>query len=451
MDLIDLIPLYPNDDEETVRERMLANVNENVDPDDPLFIDVRPLSLPWYAIVPGSKEVARLYDRMGTEVVAACTPLLAWGEYLDNHAESVGEERLAATYATGEVTFNGTSGTLIPVGTLVSVAPIGEDEEPPEFETTEAGTITGGTVTLAVRCTEAGSLGNVGAAAIDVPPAISGVTSVSNADETTGGTDVETDAALSERLGITYEGSGAGNINDYLRWARAYPGVGDATVIPLINGPGTVGVVISGPDGAAPGAGVVAGLQAELDPPSYQNQINGAITLPTTPVTVDSTAGARSAGIILVGTQLVTYTGITGTTFTGCTGGSGAIADNAPVSQGGGGLGKAPVGHHVVVIAAADQNIAVTANVEPDVGFSLDGASGTADISQDIEDAIAAYINSIGPGEEIVLQKVAACIVDVTGVHDCDTVQLNGSATNVTISATPPKRPNITGITLTEV
>lgn len=65
-------------------------------------------------------------------------------------------------------------------------------------------------------------------------------------------------------------------------------------------------------------------------------QLDGAITSGDTTITVDSTSGFASAGILLIDQELILYTGTTSTTFTGCTrGAQGTIAaahdDNAMV------------------------------------------------------------------------------------------------------------------------
>ena len=65
--------------------------------------------------------------------------------------------------------------------------------------------------------------------------------------------------------------------------------------------------------------------------------LNGGINDAVTTVTVDSTADFPSAGTITIGSEKITYTGVTSTTFTGCargTGGTSAAAhlDNAPVT-----------------------------------------------------------------------------------------------------------------------
>ena len=65
--------------------------------------------------------------------------------------------------------------------------------------------------------------------------------------------------------------------------------------------------------------------------------LNGGINDAVTTVTVDSTADFPSAGTITIGSEKITYTGITSTTFTGCARGAGgttaaAHSDNDPVT-----------------------------------------------------------------------------------------------------------------------
>lgn len=59
--------------------------------------------------------------------------------------------------------------------------------------------------------------------------------------------------------------------------------------------------------------------------------LDGAISLPQATITVDSTASFPTIGSLIIGSQTVAYTGKTGTTFTGCTGGTGAYLDGAYV------------------------------------------------------------------------------------------------------------------------
>ncbi len=59
----------------------------------------------------------------------------------------------------------------------------------------------------------------------------------------------------------------------------------------------------------------------------------GSQSLPTDPINVNDTAGFTTTGAIVVGTQIVNYTGITATSFTGTTGGTGSIPPGTLVYQ----------------------------------------------------------------------------------------------------------------------
>lgn len=57
----------------------------------------------------------------------------------------------------------------------------------------------------------------------------------------------------------------------------------------------------------------------QLLQPSHTTTLNGTQTLPASTITVASTTGFPTAGPISVGGMYITYTGTTGSTFTGCT------------------------------------------------------------------------------------------------------------------------------------
>ena len=72
--------------------------------------------------------------------------------------------------------------------------------------------------------------------------------------------------------------------------------------------------------------------------PAVTNQLDGAIDNIVTTITVDSTTGFTSAGSIKIDNEIITYTGITSTTFTGCVRGTGGTtaashSDNAVVTE----------------------------------------------------------------------------------------------------------------------
>ena len=64
--------------------------------------------------------------------------------------------------------------------------------------------------------------------------------------------------------------------------------------------------------------------------------LTGAHSLPEGTLTVASTAGFLPEGALLLGGQVVEYLGKTATTFLGCTGGDGTVANGAAVAQFGG-------------------------------------------------------------------------------------------------------------------
>jgi hypothetical protein len=64
--------------------------------------------------------------------------------------------------------------------------------------------------------------------------------------------------------------------------------------------------------------------------------LNGSASLPASTITVTSTAPSSvdafpSSGSVYINGQLVAYTGKSGTTLTGCTGGTGTQASGTPV------------------------------------------------------------------------------------------------------------------------
>jgi len=288
-ELLDLLPLYGDESEETILARWRGWANEGVSPLDFHYVDTRDGSYWSLTTMPGIREFARLYDFAGTEVVAASHPVYAWGDYLDDHATVFGIERLPPTHAEGLVTFTGTNGTVVGAGTQVG-APDADPTRPPiAFEVQTSGVVTGGVAILPVRAIDPGSDANLSPGALTVPlTPIVNITGRTNAAATTGGTDDETDEALRDRLLAQYVSSASGNQHYYRRIARAQPGVGRVTVVPLWNGPGTVRVVVTDPGGNPVAQSVIDALQATLDPVAGQGvgqgQIGATVTVATATV-----------------------------------------------------------------------------------------------------------------------------------------------------------------------
>lgn len=145
---------------------------------------------------------------------------------------------------------------------------------------------TGGQLSLAARALEAGTAGNVGANAITLPDTgIGGLASLTNPAPFAGGTEVESDQGLKDRMGQLFDGTKGANQAWYVARALEEPGVGRVTVTPLWAGAGTVLVVAMTSTGRAVTAAIAASLQARLDPVAGAGQgqapIDHAVTVQT--------------------------------------------------------------------------------------------------------------------------------------------------------------------------
>lgn len=379
----DFLPLF-DETVDTVYQRLADWANEGLDDTDPRWVDTREGSIFWICSRPAAQEDARLYDLLGVDVPASAMVLWTWGEYLDAIAAVQGIERALATRAVGTVTFTGDEGTLIAASQGVSTVPAGGSGiVPVAFAVTASGTIPGGgSIDLPVQAALAGSAGNVAADAItqllsDVP----GVASLTNADPTFGGSDVQTDASLLAELLAVYGGDPSTNILWYVLTVKAWlqandpehcPRGGQVTVGADWDGPGTVLVTATTDGGGALAGGIVDALQAYLYP----------------------TPGAA--------------------------------------------VGVAPVSAEVTVQTAST----VTANIAATIifrdGYSLDGSDGTIELDVQITAAVTTYVNGLAVGEDVTLAGIIAAILTVRGVEDVtlSTVEINTAATNLTISST---------------
>lgn len=197
--------------------------------------------------------VAEVCEFVLPEVINLIFPETSYGRYTDGHAKGNGMSRRPATAASGEITIEGTPGTIIPAGSMFSTAAV-NDQPSVDYKTLGAAAIPeSGSVTVDVECTQTGVVGNtMENTIILVSSRLTGVTAVTNAEPLTGGTAEEDDASLIERIveynksqGESYVGSPA----DYKRWAMSVPGVGSATVISAKDTSGTVTIIITDANG----------------------------------------------------------------------------------------------------------------------------------------------------------------------------------------------------------
>lgn len=225
--------MYEAESQDTILKRLQQNTGSQVSTYEGTFAyDV----LASNSIEFAKQEVER------EEMYKAAFAETASGDYLTLIAEDHGVTRKEATAAVGNVVVKG-NGT-IPVGTLF------QTESGISFTTTTT-TAVKNEATIPVQCTEAGTVGNVGANTVTViPMSIPGITSVTNPEPMTDGFDQESDDDLYERFHFhVTQPATSGNCNDYIEWASSISGVGHVKVLPIWNGPGTVKVLVTDANG----------------------------------------------------------------------------------------------------------------------------------------------------------------------------------------------------------
>jgi uncharacterized phage protein gp47/JayE len=141
----------------------------------------------------GADQAHRQYEQIRA-MLDGLDPTSATGQALDLLARALGTKRLASARTTVTLQFAGVNGVTIPVGFRASGA-----SGTFIVETTASGTISGGTLQLAARCTVVGPRSADPVSTIVTP--IAGLTSVALvADSTTLGRDTESDAELRVRI-----------------------------------------------------------------------------------------------------------------------------------------------------------------------------------------------------------------------------------------------------------
>lgn len=254
--------------EEAIRQRMLDRLPDDLDKSEGSFL--------WDTQAPAAYLLseaalwAQELLRRGFASTAASEDSAFRSEELDLRAAEHGVARRGATASEGTVTLTGEAGRTVPIGTTVaSPSDAGSDEASKEYETTAAVTLdSSGRASAPIRAVIAGRAGNVPIGAISLlSDAILGVTGVTNAAATTGGTDIESDMSLLERFYAKVRNQGtSGNKAQYMQWAGEVPGVGASRVIPLWKGPGTVGIYLLDNDKRAASASIVSAVQQVIDP-----------------------------------------------------------------------------------------------------------------------------------------------------------------------------------------
>lgn len=220
-----------SDTSDVIINRMLLDISDTYDKSEGSFF--------YDSLKPVSIELESSYAKQD-EILNNGFAKTATGEYLDKKVAEQGITRKPATKATTTVTITGIEGALINIGDRVASDLV-------EFLFTESKTVgASGSINVLVECEEVGSIGNVPVGAIKYfPVTLSGLNAVTNTSSVTNGYNGETDDELRQRYFEKVQTPGtSGNIYHYRNWAKEVVGVGDARVVPLWNGAGTVKVII---------------------------------------------------------------------------------------------------------------------------------------------------------------------------------------------------------------
>jgi uncharacterized phage protein gp47/JayE len=220
-----------SDSRDVIQARLLANIDDSYNKSEGEFM--------YDAEMPVAIELESTYSDIDAILDKSMLDT-AKGKNLDRIGALFGVPRKTSTQATGTVTITGTSGSAINSGDSVATDSL-------QFQFTENTTIpSNGTIGVTAQCTSYGSIGNVPVGAIKYfPKTLAGLTSVTNSQAFDTGTDEEDDDTYRARiLEKIQEPSTSGNVSDYKQWALSINGVGNAKILPLWNGNGTVKVVI---------------------------------------------------------------------------------------------------------------------------------------------------------------------------------------------------------------
>jgi uncharacterized phage protein gp47/JayE len=132
-------PIF-QEDENSVRARLFADVQEGYAQVSTRVLDLREGSPLWLMLAGPAKELARAYQSMNDIAELAFVPFLQ-DDFLTDKAMEYGLIRLTEREANGRVSFYGDAGTSVPIGAEVTNMVQFADDQVYSFTTREAGVI----------------------------------------------------------------------------------------------------------------------------------------------------------------------------------------------------------------------------------------------------------------------------------------------------------------------
>lgn len=479
-EFLENLPLFDYDyiSEEAIRIRMDADVNAGLDPFDERNIDTRPGGIYNVVTTATMVEKARLWDAISVEAPAAAFPATAWGNWLDSHAETFTIERKEAAAAGGTILFSGKEGEVVPNGIIVLTEQTDPDVPAIEFRTVDSGNISKILVTPEeLEAKAVTGTGNLAAGTYKYK-----VTAINDYGETIASAEVSKVLgatgqielkwkAVAEATGYKIYRSTETNKEKYLATSGAASYV-DNGLVAIEEG------AVAPPETNTTGGKFRSRIEAlvtgELGNVSSQaiNQISGGPSGITSAVNDEATSGGADleSDISLRERILLAYQGqgsgnivdyerwalenpnVGKVTVIPVWSGPTTVAvvimdingdplpkavveelqielDPAPKE----GKGKAPIGHEVTVKTPTAKAINISATVEFEDGFTLDGGSGQVGLRAALIKVLSSYVDNLQAGEDAIFDHIRAQFYRVTGVHKVTALSVNGGSADIAI------------------
>lgn len=224
--------MYSEESFEIIKERMLNNLEYDIDKREGSFIN------DMYA--PIASEFIKAYMEMDN-VHSILFVEDALGEDLDKKVFEFGVPRKLGERAKGILTFKGDENTLVPRNMEVTT------DGNFRYITISQGYIKNGFVDIEVEADLVGTKYNIEANTTWNLPTEIIINEVVNNNNFDGGINIESDDDLKKRFfEVVQNIRTSGNVNDYKFWSKEVVGVSNVDVYPLHAGNGTVKVVASG-------------------------------------------------------------------------------------------------------------------------------------------------------------------------------------------------------------
>lgn len=217
---------------ENIKGRILENTKTDLSKIEGSFLDI--------ISSPVSMELNKAYTEFD-KILSIVYLDECEGEYIDKRVNMYGIYRKKGTKASVVVTFTGVNGTIIPKGTLV------QSNDGILFETIDAGIISQLTANIVAESVNVGINTNVLANTLmQMPISITGITSVINFENASGGANIETDEELINRFKAYMQNPvTGGNLAHYDTWADEFSKIGRMKKFPLWNGGNTIKLAIT--------------------------------------------------------------------------------------------------------------------------------------------------------------------------------------------------------------